>query len=65
MKGYLSNLLIEDVIAPSAMSSALNGASHINDLHKNLYMYNGGKTPWLNWEFITRKWGDEKWDGKK
>jgi len=55
MKGYLSNLLIEDVIAPSAMSSALNGASHINDLHKNLYMYNGGKTPKLE---FRKKWED-------
>ncbi len=55
MKGYLSNLLIEDVIAPSAMSRALNGASHINDLHKNLYMYNGGKTPKLE---FRKKWED-------
>lgn len=53
MKKHLSNLLVEDVIVPSAMSRALNGASHINDLHKNLYMYNGGKTPKLN-EAIVR-----------
>lgn len=54
---HLLNLLIEGVIAPSAMSRALNGASHINDLHKNLYMYNGGKTPKLNEEF-RKKWED-------
>ena len=47
----LRNLLIEEVIAPSAMSKALNGAAHINDLNRNMFISNGGSVPQLNQEF--------------
>ena len=48
---HYSNLLIEEVIAPSAMSKALNGAAHINDLNRNMFISNGGSVPQLNQEF--------------
>ena len=51
---HLTNLMIEDVIKPGSMSTALNGALQMNDLKRHLYMYNGGKTPQLNFEFTTR-----------